>query len=238
MKRFSLLIGIIFLLCTVSCAQGPDSSSPSGSGSSGSSGSSKRFINFFLRINDGGRVSTGGYYVILLNSQVEAIEVTNPGTYTDAIRLYMDPVVGPTHNWLHRIPSVPGPGYEFVITSRLDEYASISSDWKSITYTFNTTDPSVIFNQYMTNRFTAHAMTTDTYHTAILGRALDTLGPGPDTTHNDLYSILVDKQLGPQNPLPPDYPSDPLYDWATKGDLPADFNYVNFDIESFQINTY
>jgi hypothetical protein len=237
MKRFRSLVVIALLLCTVSCAQGPENAGSSGTGSGGS-GTTKQYVNFFLRLNDAGRISTGGYYVILLNSSVEAIEVTNPGTYTDAIRLYIDPTVGPTHSWLHRIPSVPGPGYEFVITSRLDEYASISSDWKSVTYTFNNNDPSVIFNQYMLNRFTAHAMTTDTYHNAILGRVLDTLGPGPDTTHNDLYSILVDKLLGPQNPLPPNYPSDTLYDWATKGDLPADFNYINFDIESFQINTY
>ncbi len=242
MKKNSSYILLTFLalaavLLTVSCASGPESGSTSSStGQSG--GESKEYISFMLQLNDAGKISSGGYYAILLNSSVEAIEVTNAGTYTDVIRLNYDPGLGYANAWYHRIPSVPGPGYEFVNTARLDEYAQVSPDGRSVTYTFRTKDTSVIFNQYMLSRFTCHAMTTDIYQNSILGRTLDTLGPGPDITHNDLYTIFVTKFTGPEKPLPPSYPQDNLFDWATKSDLPADFNYESFDIESFQVNCY
>lgn len=241
MKKNSALIVLTILavaavLLTVSCASGPESGSSSSTGST--SGDSKEYISFMLRLNDAGKISSGGYYVILLNSSVESIEVTNAGTYTDVIRLVYDAGIGYINTWYHRIPSVPGPGYEFVNAARLDEYAQVSSDGRSVSYTFKTKDSSVIFNQYISTRFTCHAMTTDTYQNAILGRTLDTLGPGPDITQNDLYTIFVTKFTGPEKPLPPNYPQDNLFDWCTKSDLPSDFTYENFDIESFQVNCY
>lgn len=229
-------LSLILLFSLYSCAQGPDSSSPSKPGSGGSQAFDN--ITFTLRINDAGKLSSGGYYIILLNSNDQAIEVTNPGTYTDAIRFYLDPNSGYTYTWFHRVQSVPGPGYEFVSTARIDEFAQISSDSRALSYLFKLKDSTCIFNQYIFNRFTAHVVTTDTYQSAILGRTLDTLGPGPDITHNDEYTVFVSKALGPENPLPPNYPSDNLYDWDTKSDLPADFPYINFDIESFQINVF
>ncbi|MGV8119959.1 MAG: hypothetical protein AB2L14_09395 [Candidatus Xenobiia bacterium LiM19] len=228
-----LALAVIFV--TVSCASGPESGSSS-TGTSGGAG--KEYISFMLQLNDAGKIAAGGYYVILLNSSIESIEVTNAGTYTDVIRLSYDPGIGYVHYWYHRIASVPGPGYEFVATARVDEYGQVSSDGRSVTYTFKTNDSSVIFNQYMSSRFTCHAMTTDTYQNSILGRVIDTLGPGPDITHNDLYTIFVTKVIGPEKPLPADYPQDNLLDWVTQSDLSSDFNYQNFDIESFQVNCY
>jgi len=64
------------------------------------------------------------------------------------------------------------------------------------------------------------------------------MGPGPDITHNEQYTVFVDKSLGVINPKPPTYPQDPLFDWVTHGDLPSDFPYANFDLESLQINVY
>jgi hypothetical protein len=237
MKRFFFLLFLAGCALFISgCAQGPDSGS-SFSGSAGG-GATKDNLVFLQRINDSGRINTGGSYVILLNAQVQAIEVTNPGTYTDAIKFYYDPNLGPSYAWLHRIPSVPGPGYDFVSTARLDEYAQVSSDFRSISYTFKLNDASVIFNQYISNRFTAQAITTDTYQNAILGRVIDAMGPGPDITHNEQYTVFVDKSLGVISPQPPSYPQDPLFDWVTHGDLPSDYPYANFDLESLQINVY
>jgi hypothetical protein len=235
MKQYILLLlAAVLALALVSCAQNPDSSSSFSGSPDGSNG--KNYITFLLRLNDGGRISPGGYYVILLNSNVQAIEVTNPGTYTDAIRLSIDGNMAASFYWLHRIPSVPGPGYDFVTTARLDEYAQISSDYRSVAYTFKLNDSSVIFNQYISNRFTTSAMTTDSYQNALLGRALDTMGPGPDISQNDEYTTFFDKTTGLMDPKPPNYPQDSLYDWTTKGDLSSDFPYINFDIESLQIN--
>ncbi|MDQ7823833.1 MAG: hypothetical protein RDV48_13625 [Candidatus Eremiobacteraeota bacterium] len=235
MKNYlSLASAFMLLLLLVSCAQGPSGQSFSQGGST----ADKNYITFTLTFNETGSIASNGYYLIMLNSEAQPIEVTNTGTYTDALRLYNDPLAGPTYYWLHRIPSVPGPGYEFVYTARIDQYAQISSDSRTLSFTFSTKDSSVIFNQYIFNRFTAQALTTDNFSSAMIGRTLDTMGPGPDITHSDLYTVMVNKTTGPENPLPPNYPDDELYDWATKGDLPADFPYVNFDIKSFQIYTY
>ena len=229
-----IIFALLFLMS--SCAQQPDSLSSSSSSSDGTT--TPQYISFTLKINDAGRIAEGGYYIILFNCEVDGIEVTNAGTFSDGIRLYVDPMLGPTHYWFHRIPSVPGPGYDMVLIARIDEYAQIAADWRSVTYTFSTTDSSVIFNQYILNRFTAHAMTTDNYANSVIGRIFDTMGPGPDISQNIEYTAVVAKDFGVEHPYPPNYPSDTLFDWAVKDDLPLDFPYVNFDIQSFQINVY
>jgi hypothetical protein len=235
-RLVSLLLSISILLLLNSCAQGPETSPSTAPGGGGETPQARQFISFTLRLNDAGRLSSGGYYIILFNAEVGAIDVTNAGTFTDGIRLSIDPALGPSHYWFHKIPAVPGPGYDMVLVTRVDEFATISPDQRSVTYTFNTTDSSIIFNQYLTNRFTAHALTTDNYAASVIGRVIDTMGPGPDISQNPEYTIVVSKDLGPEKPYPPNYPMDPLLDWCIRDDLGVGFPYVNFDIESFQIN--
>ena len=99
MKRYFALLFPVILMTLCSCAQ--DSESPGTAGQTSAQG--KQYISFTLKINDAGILSTGGYYIILFNSKVNGIEVTNSGTFTDGIRLYIDPMLGPTHYWFHRI---------------------------------------------------------------------------------------------------------------------------------------
>lgn len=236
MKKLLLLIlySLVIVQLT-SCAQGPDPGSTQNS--TGNSGNAS-YVQFLLKINDAGKLNSQGYYVILFNSEVQPIEATNAGTFTDGIRMQIDPNFGPQHYWFHRIPSVPGPGYDLVLIARVDEYAQISSDWRTVTYTFKLDDSSVIFNQYIFSRFTAHAMTTDIYMNSVLGRVIDCMGPGPDISQNSQYTVYANRYTGVENPRPPSYPVDPLYDWCTINDLPVDFPYFDYDIETFQVNTF
>jgi len=229
MKQFILLLlATVLALTLVSCAQNPDSASSFSGSPDGSNG--KNFITFLLRLNDGGRISPGGYYVILLNSNVQAIEVTTPAP---TLMQSGSPLMG---TWWQATSgftvfrACPGPGmisYPPPVLMNIPRYHLITAPWPIL---FKLNDSSVIFNQYISNRFTATAITTDTYQNALLGRTLDCMGPGPDISQNDEYTTFFDKTTGLMDPKPPNYPQDALYDWTPKGDLPSDFPYINFDM--------
>lgn len=227
---------VLFILCLFlsSCASGPSSrgSHPGGGGSPGQT----RYLRFTLRVGAAGSIDGNGRgsYVILLNGFLQPIEVTNSDTFTDFIRYD-----GFNFDWYHRQDNVPGPGYTFLKVGNVNQTSHVGADGKSLIVTFNVDDSSSLLNQYiLTDRFAVHVVTTDNFQQAVLGRALDTLGPGPDMSHNTEYTLYADKFLGIIAPKPPDYPKDPLGDYVRQPDLPGDFPFENFDLELFQIESY
>jgi len=193
-----------------------------------------RFIVFELEVNPKGGIDFDGrgYYAILFNSQAQAIEVTNPETFTDFIRYD-----GMNFLWFHRQDNVPPPGYSWVSAGNINRYCGVSSDNRKLTVVFNLDDPGIFFNQYLANPcFTMQAVTSDTYKSSIIGRTIDTMGPGPDIIENSLNTVYVSRELGVLSPYPAFYPMDPLKDWITVKDLPPDFPYPDFDLFRLRVD--
>jgi len=191
-----------------------------------------RFIVFDLEVNPKGGIDFEGrgYYVILFSNLSQAIEVTNPETFTDFIRYD-----GMNFLWFHRQDNVPPPGFNWVLAGNINRYCGVSSDNRKITVVFNLDDPGIFFNQYLNNPcFSMHVVTSDTFKGAFIGRTIDTLGQGPEVIDNSLNTLYVNRELGVLTPYPAFYPIDPLKDWITIKDLPSDFPYEEFDI--FRIN--
>lgn len=189
------------------------------------------YLHFRLSVNPSGTIdrSGKGYYVILLNSKGEEIEVTNVDTFTDFIRYD-----GVNFDWYTRQANQPNPGWTVALAGSLNTEGSVSTDGNSIDVTFNLAESSSLLHQYIVSRrFTAHAMTTDTYHDAILGRVIDVMGDSLDG--NALQTVMVDQLLGATKPYPTYYPNDRLSDWISHSDLDSNFPYVNFDINTLEI---
>ncbi|MCE1248172.1 MAG: hypothetical protein LWY06_16145 [Firmicutes bacterium] len=194
--------------------------------------SSQSTLTFSVAVNERGQLDTGknGYYAILLNSFDEEIDVTNYETFTDFIRYD-----GFNFTWYHRQGNVPSPGYTFVNAGNLNADAVVNGDNTGFIIRINLKDQSHIFNQYIqSSRFTTHIVTTDR-NNSLLGRTLDTLGQGPAVDGNTLYTVFFDETTGVIQPIPQDYPVDPLGDWDEKSDLSSDYPYENFDIEKFSV---
>ena len=211
------------------CASGPSD----GSAKSGVPAGGARFLHFIVSVNPNGVVDrTGrGYYAILLNAQGEPIEVTDLDTFTDFIRFD-----GTNTDWYHRQANQPNPGFTFVQAGSLNAASSLSADGRQLRVILDVGESTNFLNQFVvTNRFTAHLVTTDNYQNSILGRVLDTLGPGPGLGSNSQQTLEVQKGAGAVQPLPASYPGDPLNDWITRDDLQPDYPYTNFDIASFEV---
>ena len=102
---------------------------------------------------------------------------------------------------------------------------------------FRVGDSTNALNQFVPGaQFTCDAMTTD--RNGILGRVIDTMGPGPSLSNDTLYTVYANKQVGAVHPLPPSYPEDPLNDWITQPDLSSTFPYVNYDLQSFTVSVH
>jgi hypothetical protein len=189
-------------------------------------------IQFALTINDQGTFdATNGLYAIMLNSFNLPIEVSNNDKFTDFI--VWD---GTYLLWYHRQALPSNNLFTFVATATLNQNLSFTADRRTMNITFSTTDRTNTFNQFITtSAFTAAAATTD--RNGILGRILDTMGPGPSLDNDALYTYFIDKTLGVTNPAPPEYPTDALNDWTTHS-LGDNFPYVNFDIERFEITVH
>ncbi|HEY4001929.1 MAG TPA: hypothetical protein VGO93_23850 [Candidatus Xenobia bacterium] len=234
-----MLVGIFL---TAGCAAGPNGS---GNGTSTSAGTTAgaanggaagpHTITFHMSVNPSGQIdrSGNGYYIFLLNANDQPIEVTDLDTFTDMVRFD-----GVNFQWYHRIEEAPSPGFFLTFISDLNDSGSVSGDQTSLQVTFNVGDASSPFNTFInTNQFTAHAITTDATNGAIRGRVLDFFGPGPDLNNNESYTVFADKLLGAVNPLPANFPVDPLNDFIIYPDLASNFPYVNFDLADFDITT-
>ena len=189
------------------------------------------FLHFKLTVNSNGTIdrSGQGYYVILLNSMGEEIQITDKDTFTDFMRFD-----GVNFNWYTRQANQPNPGFTFALAGSLNTEGTVSTDGRSLDITFNLADSGTMFSQYIKSlKFTAHALTTDNYESSWIGRYLDFMGDDIDS--NGLQTVLVSQLEGAINPLPTFYPNDPLNDWYKRSDLGDTFPYVNFDIESLQI---
>lgn len=216
----ALFVSAFVIIMISGCASGP------------ASGNVTKNIRFTIKVSDAGEIDTSGrgYYVLLLNSLSEPIEVTNFETFTDFVRYD-----GINFTWYHRQGNVPSPGYTWVNAGNINSSASIAGGGKSIVLRMNVQDSSFIFNQYMQSaRFTCHVLTTDSSN-SLIGRALDTLGQGPSISGNSLYTVGFDKNTGIMDPLPPGYPSDPIGDVDEKPDLEG-FPYDSYDIDSFTVD--
>lgn len=192
-----------------------------------------KYLHFRLCVNPNGHIDQNfnGNYAFLLNSQGEAIEVTDVDTFTDIIRFD-----GINFEWYTRQANLPNPGFTFTLAGGLNSSSYIHSDGTAIEVVVDLTDSTSFLDQYIaSDRFTTHAITTDTYNGSILGRVIDTMGSGIDG--NSLQTLMVDKFSGAINPLPSYYPDDLLNDWLTRDDLADDFPYTNFDIASFEVFT-
>jgi hypothetical protein len=196
-------------------------------------GGGLRFLTFRVRVNPNGEIdrSGTGYYALLLNAFAEPIEVTDLDTFTDFIRFD-----GQNFDWYHRIGGQPGPSFNFLYYGNLNGQASLAADGRSFELTLDTQDPTQLLNQFVTQpHFTVHLVTCDNHRSALLGRALDTLGPGPDLSSNSLQTVTVFKGLGVTLPIPSSYPDDPLNDFLTREDLPPDYPYTNFDLARLEV---
>jgi len=192
-----------------------------------------RFLIFSWSVNPSGHIDLEGkgYYSLLFNREARPIEVTNPETFTDFVRFD-----GSNFLWYHRQDNVPPPGYSWILAGNINRFCQLAADGRKIIVLFNLDDPSLFFNQYLSSPlFTAQVATSDITKNAILGRALDTMGAGPDFLSNSLNTVLVSRIEGAVAPLPPFYPMDLLNDWAKKEDLAKDFPYKNFDLFQFEI---
>ena len=189
------------------------------------------FLHFKLSVNPRGTIDRSGQgcYVILLNARGEEIEVTDNDTFTDFIKYD-----GINFDWYTRQANQPNPGWTFAMAGSLNTEGSVASDGSSFEVTFNLADSSSLLSQYIVSRsFTAHAVTTDTFQDAILGRIIDVMGESLDG--NALQTVLVNKLSGAVQPFPTFYPSDRLNDWITHADLDTGFPYVNYDIDTLEI---
>lgn len=221
---------VIFVLAMGGCASGPAGGSPA---QQAINATGARFLHFILSVNPNGVVDQQGrgYYVILLNSQGDPIEVTDLDTFTDFIRFD-----GTNFDWYHRQANQPNPGFTFVQAGSLNASGTLATDRKSFRVILDIGESTSFINQFIvSNRFTAHAVTSDNFQNAIIGRLLDTMGPGPSIGSNTQQTIMVQKGAGAVQPFPSFYPDDPLNDWITRDDLPPDYPYANFDIAKLEI---
>jgi hypothetical protein len=217
---FSILVlSVIACILLSSCA------------SEGPEGWDSRIMRITLKVPDHTYIDTTGrgYYAILFNNFAEQIEVTNYETFTDFIRYD-----GFNFTWFHRQGNVPAPGYTWVAAGNMNAVSSLSSDGTSIIIRIDLGNNANLFNQFITTqRFTMHALTTDS-NNHLLGRVIDTLGPGPSVEANSLNTIKFDIFTGIISPVPAGYPGDPVGDYDIKPDMP-DFPYQNYDIEFFSV---
>lgn len=224
----SLGLGILGLGMVSVCL--PGCASDSGSGTVHYDGRS--YLRFSMTVNSNGKIDTDGrgMYAILLNSQGESIEVTDSDTFTDFIRFD-----GINFDWYTRQANLPNAGFTFYQVGSMNPEGSISSDGRTLNITVDTSDTNTYFNQYIvSSKFTAQAVTTDCTDDSYLGRIIDHMGD--DINSNSLNTVTVSKDIGVTAPIPSIYPNDYLTDWITHNDLDADFPYVNFDIDTFEIS--
>lgn len=189
------------------------------------------FLHFRLTVNSNGTIdrSGQGYYLILLNSMGEEIQVTDKNTFTDFIRYD-----GVNFDWYTRQANQPNPGFTFALAGSLNTEGTVSTDGRSLDVTFNLADSGTMLSQYIkATKFTAHALTTDNYESSWIGRYLDFMGD--DINSNGLQTVLVSQFSGAISPYPTFYPNDNLNDWKYRSDLGDSFPYVNFDIDTFQV---
>lgn len=227
-----LLCAALAAAVTAGCASGPGGPGSGGAGLPPGT-APQHLVTFQMTINPSGTIdrSGRGYYVFLLNANGDPIEVSNLDTFTDMVRFD-----GTNFSWFHRVEGVPAPGFFLVFTSNVNDNARISGDQRSLQVTFNDGDASNPFNQFILGeRFTAHALTSDSLNSAVRGRIIDTIGQGPSLDGNENFTLTVDKLVGAVSPLPPNFPTDAANDFITYPDLPPDFPYVNFDITSFDV---
>jgi len=241
MMRF--LCAFLILALLSGCATGPgggssfdaktglfvDHTSP---GSGGQVAVPTNLLQFRLTLNDEG-VFDGvhGLYAILINSLGQPIEATNSDKFTDFISWDGTNVI-----WYNRRTDAQNTSFFFTGTAILNQVTTFTPDRRTMTVTFNLQDTTAPLNQFVpTTTFTAHAVTTDRFPNAILGRVLDSLGPGPSLAQNPLFTVPVDKNAGAVSPLPSEYPNDALQDWIVQPDLDATFPYVNYDIKKFEV---
>ena len=195
---------------------------------------SNRFLAITLTVNPNGIIDTSGrgYYCILFNSFNQPIECTDLDTFSDFVRFD-----GLNTTWYHRQARLPRPGFQFFSAANLNFFSRIQPDMRSLEIIFDLGEPTNVLNQFLISpNFTVHALTCDNYRQGLIGRPLDTLGQGLDLGKNTLQTIRVQKRQGSVPPFPQFYPSDPLDDWKTHSDLPADFPYQNFDISRLEVN--
>lgn len=220
------------------CASGPtantnNSPSLTGDNSTSTGVTGGRLLSLSMSVNPNGRIDTSGqgFYLFLFNALGNQIEVTDLDTFTDFIRFD-----GRSFDWFHRNAQLPRPGFQFILAGSLNQAGRVTSDGRTVEVLLDTADPTNLLNQFIvTSQFTVHAVTTDSFQNAIVGRALDTLGAGPSLSSNSLQTIRVSKFNGALTPLPQFYPIDPLSDFITQSVLPPDFPYANFDIQRFEI---
>ncbi len=195
---------------------------------------SRRLLAITLTVNPNGVVDSSGrgYYCILFNSFNRPIECTDLDTFSDFIRFD-----GLNCAWYHRQARAPRPGFQFFQAANINFSARVQPDFRSFEVVLDLGEPTNVLNQFILQpNFTVHALTCDNYKQGLIGRALDTLGQGPDLAKNTLQTVRVNKAQGCIPPFPQFYPSDPLLDWIVHPDLPADFPYANFDISRLEVN--
>jgi len=222
-----------------SCASGPNGASSTSakpltpSDSASVAPGTTRLLQFALTINDQGSFdSVNGFYVIMLNAFGTPIDVTNNDKFTDFMQWD-----GTYLLWYHRQTSPSSNLYTFIATNTMNQNVSFSEDRHTLVVTLNPSEQTSPLAQYISsNAFTVCCATTD--RQGILGRVIDTLGPGPSLNNDALYTYFIDKTLGLTYPAPPEYPNDRLNDWITQPDNDANFPYVNFDIKKFEVTLH
>lgn len=232
--RISLGVALLLLALALGCASEGDgiNRSPDDPPTTGPD-NGKRLLVFTMAVNPNGTIDrTGrGIYAVLLNAQGTPIEATDIDTFTDFIRFD-----GQNFDWYHRLAEVPNPGFTFVQVGPLSGQAQVSPDGKSLEIVLDIGESTSFINQFVpANRFTAHAVTTDSVGGQFLGRLIDTLGQGPNIDSNSLQTITVRRGEGATVPIPQSYPFDPLNDQVIHSDLGGDFPYANFDIVRFEV---
>ncbi len=192
----------------------------------------RRLLAFTMQINPNGVIDTSGrgYYIIEFNTFGRQIECTDLDTFSDFVRFD-----GRNFDWFHRQAQLPRPGFQFFQAANLNIAGRITNDARGIEVIFDLGESTNILNQFVNvPSFSVHALTCDSYRGAVIGRPIDTLGQGPDFGKNSLQTLRVSKNNGVTVPLPQFYPSDPIGDFITQPELPADFPYNNFDISRFE----
>lgn len=192
---------------------------------------SARYLTFKLTVNPSGEINrkSQGFYFILFNSDSrQLINATDNRTCTDFICFN-----GINFTWYHRRTDPIDPIYFIWEPAGLvNSYAYFSPDNKQIIIRFDTADPSIFINQYLTGTdFAVHVVTTDS--TSRL--KIDALGPGPDLSNNSIFTIKASKEQGVIFPVHSFYPFDLLDDTQDFKKLSDNFPYNDFDIASFEI---
>lgn len=208
------------------------SAQPVPSGSPSPSPTGPTFVQFALTINPAGSFdSVNGFYNICFNSFDTAIDVSNTETFTDFIQYD-----GTNLIWYNRKTLGDGTIFQFFPVAQINQDLSFSEDRRTMIVTFDRREITNPFNQFIaTNLFTANALTTD--RQGVLGAVIDTMGQGPDLVHDTLFTYFCDKTRGVINPVPPNFPDDPLNDTIVQGQG-GNFPFVNFDISRFEVTVH